>query len=216
MTKHASADSPMPIPHGARGFTRAAVIAIAIPLALATLVSFTGCAAPSRTSTYDSAALLSSAESVREAFASSTFLSGRSQSSPEIRLLVDKLENFSSERLTRTDQLATVWRVVSDDGVLDLLRQRNVRVYFAPRDDDALARVVGANYRDWSSPDKPTHILNARFNSITRGSSLSGSLTDQRADDFLLNFNIIEDASGAQLWSHTARFKRSSFGTQVD
>jgi hypothetical protein len=213
---HAMPDSQMSITHGARGFTRAFRIAAALTISLAPLASLTGCAAPSRTSTYDSAALLSSAESVREAFASSTFLSGRTPSSPEIRLLVDKLENFSSERLTRTDQLATVWRVVSDDGVLDLLRQRNVRVYFAPRDDDALARVVGANYRNWSSPDKPTHILNARFNSITRGSSLSGSLTDQRADDFLLNFNIIEDASGAQLWSHTARFKRSSFGTQVD
>jgi len=195
---------------------RAAITRSLIAASLCTFALSAGCAGPSRTSTYDSAALLSSAESVREAFASSTFLAGRNASSPEIRLLVDKMENFSSERLTRTDQLATVWRVVSDDGVLELLRQRNVRVYFAPRDDDAMARVVGANYRAWSSPDRPTHILNARFNSITRGQSLAGSLTDRRDDDFLLNFNVIEDATGAQLWSHTARFSRASVGTQVD
>lgn len=187
---------------------------MALPLA-------SGCASrgpvdDGRSSVYQSQQLASAADKVRQSLAISEFLQGRTAASPEIRLLCDKMENFSSDRLTRTDQLAAVWRVASDDGMLELLRSRNVKVYFGPRDDDLLAAVVGTDWRKWSSPEKPTHILGARFASLVRSGGAAGQLTDTRSDDFIVTFTILDDRSGQQVWSDSARFKRTSRGLQID
>ena len=170
-----------------------------------------------RTSTSDSRAILSAADQVRQSLASSEYLKGRTPQSPEIQLLCDRLENFSSDRLSVTDRLAAVWALVSDDGMLELLRERNVKVYFAPRSDDALGAVIGPNWRNWSSPQEPTHVLSARFFSMVRDSSSTpGQLADARTDDFTVSFAIVDNASGAQAWSGQARYRRTSKGLQID
>ncbi|CAN5858823.1 hypothetical protein BH11PLA1_BH11PLA1_20930 [soil metagenome] len=190
-------------------------LAVASTLSAGVLVS---CAPVARTSLHDPAEVVAAAGRFRESLAGSAWLRGRNESSPEIRLLCDKVENFSSDRLSRTEQLTAVYRVVSDEGMLEVLRGRNVKVYFGPRDEDVLATVVGsAEWRKWSSPEKPTHLLRARFNSITRvAASMAGQLTDQRSDDFQVRFSILEDGSGATVWSDLARFRRTSVGLQID
>lgn len=170
-----------------------------------------------RTSISDSQAILSAADQVRQSLAGSEFLKGRTPQSPEIRLLCDRLENFSSDRLSVTDRLAAVWALVSDDGMLELLRERNVKVYFAPRSDDALGAVIGPDWRKWSSPQEPTHVLSARFFSMVRDSSSTpGQLADARTDDFTVSFAIVDNATGAQAWSGQARYRRTSKGLQID
>lgn len=168
-----------------------------------------------QTSIYQPEQLLSATEDLRDSLAASELLRDRNESSPEIRLLVDRLENFSSERMPRTDQLMAVARVVSDDGMLQMLRSKNARVVFV-RDDLTTLNNLGIRSVYGSGAQPATHQLNARFYSITRTKSSDAGPSDSRSDEFSIIFGIVDTATGGQVWSASSRFRRASVGRQVD
>jgi hypothetical protein len=173
---------------------------------------------------------------VRESLAASAFLSGRTGESPVIRLVPSELENLSSDRLSRIDRWAAVSRVLFDPGMKRLLASGNVELlmprdgallltrYGLAVDPDARVAPVGMD----ESPDfAPTHVLDGKVLSITRGVAGAGggggggagtaeSPTDVRQDLVRVEYTIVDLSTRRVEWSAAHEFKRAASGIVVD
>jgi hypothetical protein len=195
---------------------------------LALFGTLMACSAPSsRPSTlYSAADMQIIASDVVQSLAVSDFLVGRDARSDPIVLQPDRMRNLSNERLSQADKLAAVTRVLYDRGMQELLAAKNVSVLYPLKDRWRTAHLTPEidvdPFRDAgldhpSSGLRPTHLLQAQFNSVTRtAATREGQASDTRTDLFSVDYTIVEVHSRRIVWAATSQIKRFAHGSLVD
>ncbi len=194
------------------------------------LMSFTGCIAltgcgptRARTSTYTAADMDIAVVEIRDKLASSPFMSTRSSDSPSLVFQPNRMENLSNERISRVDQWAVVSRVLLDPSMLEMLGSKNITVTLPPVGERITNSYLSAGTDADSGANLtfapqsnllPTHMVDARFSSITRASSEDedGGLADVRKDLFLMDFTIFMVRTREIVWAGSVEFARVAEG----
>lgn len=181
------------------------------------LVAFVGCSSGRGESTrIRGEDILVATDQVRERLAGSDFLARRGPGDAEIRLAPGRLRNLSNDRLGKGDQLVAVRRVLGDQGLLELLKAKNVRVIMPPKEAEAYAAEL-ARAPEAFRATLPTHALRAEFRSLSRAGTESASQpSNVRKDTFIVDYSILDMASSAIVWQDSFEITRVARGLLVD
>ena len=183
-----------------------------------TLVGVGGCATPGavKTSRLGVAEMRGAWSEVAQKLAESPFLAGRTASSPRIVLVAAPMTNLTMERLSRADQVVIVDRLLFNEGVQQMLRERNVAVIVPPEEYERMQRFL-ASPHTIPMEDRPTHVLNTLVESVTRAGAVKGAAgASGRTDTIALNFTITEIQTGRIEWSGRWEFQRTAHGLLAD
>lgn len=184
-----------------------------------------GCATGGRvqgqSTRFRAADMLVATDEITDSLAASSFLAGRSaDSQPPIRLYVLPAENRSTERLSRVDGSVMMSRVALDPRMMDLLRSKNVEIYYPDDTEQLLKRFfvdVPGGPTSMDARPGPTHFLMGEVRSITRQAGQQAeAASDARSDFFSVTLRIVDAGSSASLWAHDVRVRRVAHGVVAD
>ena len=153
-----------------------------------------------------------------QSLTASNFLSQRGPDAPPIAIVVDHVENLSSDLLTEAEQWMLVARVRAALPLRTLADARNVRFLIPP---ERWRMLVEGGYvaRDETerSSRRATHVMSAVLRSMRRaGAAHDGDMTDLRADIYVFAFQIMALPSRELVWSDAFEFRREARGLVID
>lgn len=152
---------------------------------------------------------------IRQDLAASDFLARRGPDSPPMIIVVRDVENATSDVITEAEQWMAVHRVVDSFPVQALRQTKNIR-FVLPRERYAMLReeIDAVDAPDTSL--NPTHVMDAQFESITRGAAERRKVTDRRTEYYYLAYRIV-DLQGREVgWNSSFEFQREASGTIID
>lgn len=187
-----------------------------LPLILAMLaLTLTGCADPPRSTRLTLGDIQETSQRMVASLAGSDWLTGRGPDSPPIRIVIDKVENLTSDVIPEAEQWMYVAKVAGALPVQELGRKRNITFQITPRRQRALEE-RGFEV-DLAAAEPPTHVLTATFLSATRaGSAKAERPADERSDRYYLSYQILDLASREVVWEDRFEFQRAASGLLID
>jgi len=148
--------------------------------------------------------------------AASEFLADRDATSPPVVIVINKIENLTSDIIPVPEQWALMWRVQSALPVLGLKKSKNVSFMLPPE----RMKLVEQQRREAGEPPlpaaEPTHEMAATFRSMTRRKMEAGQAANQRMEFYGLGYRIENLASREVVWQDLFEFKRLANGTIID
>lgn len=151
--------------------------------------------------------------------AASDWLRDRDAKSSRMTIVVDRVENLSSDIVTRAEQWMLVARVRASLPMQMLATTKNIRVQIpASRWQMLMAEGnVEANPEASVPGIAATHLMSATLRSIRRsGTSRGGQITDLRSEIYLVTFQVVARPSREVVWADTFSFRREARGTVID
>jgi hypothetical protein len=178
-------------------------------------VWLTGCAAGNQTTRIRHADLDDLVHEMVESLAASDFLRGRTPDSAPWRIVIDKVQNLSSDVVSEAEQWMVVARVRGAVPLRSFASTRNITFQFNPQRAESLRR-AGVAVRPIDPAFAPTHLMSATFRSLRRAGRARSELTDLRAETYLMSFRIVDLQSRAIEWMGQFAFKRQAEGLLID
>lgn len=154
-------------------------------------------------------------EKMVQSLAASDFLKNRGPDSPQAWVVINKVENLTSDIIPVPEQWMLVARLQSAVPVKQLADTKNVRFQITP-ERHAMLRQAG--YTDeLITPPIVTHTLEAVFMSAPRAArnGQGGQLT-ARSDFYYLEYSLLELESREVVWTDTFEIKREAKGLAID
>ncbi len=187
--------------------------ALALTAALTTIAA---CAAPPpQTTRIRLDDMREVAATVAQSLTQSLNLASRTPSSDPIVLTVGRIENRSSDILTKSEQyylMQSVARRIIDD---DALGDRANIAFTMPAEGVRAIRRRGEPWQGFAQDRQPTHTINGDFRSITRESAAPGGDRIRR-DYFVFAYSIARLDDGRILAEEEAEFERAAVGRVFD
>lgn len=167
-----------------------------------------GCASTGQSSRLTVADLDDITTEIAESLKASSFLRDRLADSPRIAIALQRLENLSSDRITRGEQLDLVEGVIDSLPIRALAIERNV-VFLIDR--NLLDRHSSREGIPLDTLQRhATHALIATITSVRRSS------TNARTDGYTARYVIVALNTGSEVWREAFEFKRTAEGTRWD
>ncbi len=149
-----------------------------------------------------------------DSLARSSFLADRDEHSPPIYIVIDKVENLTTDLIPEAEQWMLMARVQGSLPVQDLARRKNIH-FLIPPEREPLLR--GAGYQgDLPTGPKATHAMMALFEAATRAGTNDEQYHDRRADYYYLEYKITDIQTREIQWSDKFEFKREAKGLAID
>lgn len=167
------------------------------------------CAGPARTTSLRTEDLELVASAMAEKLKQSHFLDGRGPGQPKLLLAVRAAENLSSDVMTAADRWYLVEGLTGELPLSTLARDYSI-AFVIPEERARAAVERGAVDADAFAGRRPTHVLTATVQSVTRASGAD------RTDLYALEYRIVELETGVEQWSDTFEFKRAARGKSYD
>lgn len=139
----------------------------------------------------------------------SDWMRERDERSQRMVVTINKVENLTTDLLSRGEQWAFVARVRSAEALVGLGRQKNFAVVM-PVEHLQEGKDRGNLPEDFAANRAPTHEMSATLRSATR----SGG--GQRTDVYLCEFRATRLADGVLEWTDTFEIKRAAVGLSYD
>ncbi|MEL6740113.1 MAG: hypothetical protein AAFP26_05620 [Planctomycetota bacterium] len=185
-------------------------------LVCVTVLACSACTTAPRTTRHTAADLLEASDTLRDSLARSAWLAGRGPSSPPYRLGLGETVNRSADRLSQSARRVVLARTLLGEGMLDLFDARGVAVVLPPADAQELARFGVDEASHVGAYERPSHVAQATFSSLTRVASLGGGPADARRDTFLVELTIIDADSRAVVFTDRFEYARVAAGRLFD
>lgn len=179
-------------------------------------VLLTCCAGPAPRSTRLTAADLTDVvEKMRTSLAASDFLAARDSGSERVVIVINRVENLTSDVLSRAEQWMLVARVRAALPIQRLARQKNVALQIAP-ERHAMLKDAGFT-GDLGPEDAPTHVLGATYRSARRAARGTAThMTDRRAEYYYFEYRITDLRRRDVVWTDSFEIKREAVGLAID
>ena len=153
-------------------------------------------------------------QKIRQDLASSSFLANRGPDSEPMVIVVNKVENLTSDIITEAEQWMAVQRVIDSLPVQELRQTKNIRIILPRERYEQLRDDIGHSDQPTDNLN-PTHLMYAQFESSTRAAR-SKEMTDSRTEYYYLAYRIT-DIQGREIgWSSSFEFQREASGTVID
>lgn len=180
------------------------------------LVTLAGCAAPGGQSTRLTVGDLNyTVAELTQQLQTSPLITQRTPASPPMRVVIRRVENLTSDRITEAERWMVMARLRSGLGIAPLRDQKNIE-FMIPPERQALAR-QGGFQGDLGPNDQPTHIMDAVFRSATRtGRDDKHGNVNIRSDFYFLEARVLDLSGRDVLWSGKAEFQREASGLVID
>lgn len=183
-------------------------------LLLAAMLGANGCG-PQRSTRLQLPDLMLTSELMVESLAGSRFLRQRTPESPPVIIVINRVQNLTSDIIPEAEQWLWVSRVVNQLPMQELRQNRNIQFVITPERMKML-RDEGFNVPLDEAPEEPTHALYATFLSGTRGARLKSDVTDERADLYYLEYQLTHIRSRTIEWTDKFEFVREASGKLID
>lgn len=154
-------------------------------------------------------------EKMAQSLAASDFLRDRRPDSPEAWVVINKVENLTTDIIPVPEQWMLVARLQSAVPIKQLAQTKNVRFQITPERHEMLRQ---AGFTDeLITPPAVTHNLSAVFMSAPRAArnGKGGQLT-ARSDFYYLEYSLLELQSREVVWTDTFEIKREARGLAID
>ena len=138
-----------------------------------------------------------------QALAAGPFLAERTPESEPVVIAINRVENNTSDVITRSEQWYLMQSVANE--VFERFRDRNVTMVI-PAERLALAKRRGAIETRGGQTREPTHVMTARFTTVTR-SDAGG-----RTELYQADYQITKIATGEVVWADAVEFTRGALG----
>ena len=152
-----------------------------------------------------------------QSLAASDFLAQRRPDAPPVAIVIDHVENLSSDVLTVSEQWMLVARVRSALPIRTMAETKNVHFLLPP---ERWKMLVDAGYVAPEAAATPlhraTHLMSARLRSLHRAGARIHKVTDVRAEVYSFAFQIVALPSRELAWADTFEFKREARGIVID
>jgi len=177
-----------------------------VPLAVAAIMQ--ACAAPGARSTrLTDRDLIDAVHRMRASLAASDFLIKRDADSEPVAIVIDRVENLTSDVWTRAEQWMLVARLRAALPIQQLAKHKNVSLLITPQQHAMIRR---AGFQGDLGPATPaTHVMSATFRS-TRPTARTG------ADDYYLEYQITDRRTRQVVWTDSFEIKREAMGARID
>jgi len=156
-------------------------------------------------------------QEMAQSLATSSFLVERTPESPPVYLVINKVENLTSDLIPPAEQWMLMARLESSLPIINLGKRKNVRFLLPPEQYDTLKR---AGYTGVLDPKPPTatHVMSAVFRDSSRlvRDKESDSLVNRRANYYLMQYTIHNVQTRQIEWTGQFEFKREAKGLAVD
>ncbi len=192
---------------------RAAPITVGVVVAVSLLAACTP--KPARHTRLEAEDLEALVHHMVQSLAASDFLRQRTVRSSPIRIVIDKVENLSSDIVTEAEQWMVMARVRGAMPLMEFSRTKNIAFQITPQRYETLRQAGFVD--DLGTDEAPTHAMAATFRSLRRaGTSRGGRTTDLRADTYYLEFRITDVRTRALVWVDEFSFTRQARGLMID
>ena len=150
-----------------------------------------------------------------QSLAASDFLASRDAQSPAAWVVIDKVENLTTDIIAPAEQWMLVARLQSSLPIRSLAEKKNVRFQITP-ERHALLRQAGYE-GELGTPPKVTHTLAAVFLAAPRTNRTAnrGQVSD-RADFYYLEYSLLDLDTRQIVWSDTFEIRRQARGLAID
>ncbi len=139
----------------------------------------------------------------------SDWMKARSPDSPPIVITWDKVENLTSDLLSRSEQWSMMQHVRDSADLVRVGREKAFTLVIpAALKDEGQAR--GSFEPGTAAARAPTHRMDATLRSATRADGV------HRTDVYLCDFRVTLLSSGELAWSDTVALKRAAAGLSFD
>jgi len=170
-------------------------------------VSLTACAANlSQTTRPGLGDMTELTDTIVESIVTSPTFQSRTPASSEIVLTVGEVENRSSDVFTKGEQWYLMQSVARDiANPIGMGREKNIKFIMPAEHIKDIAR-RGAVWDGYANDRRPTHVLNGRFDAITRASE------EDRQDFFVFEYTIVDLATGETVVNEAVDVAKSATG----
>ena len=174
-----------------------------------------GCTAPGSTTRITGGDLDLMVHEMIQSLAASDFIRQRGADSPPAVIVINKVQNLSSDIVTEAEQWMTVARVRGALPLQIFSRAKHITFQLTPERRAMLRR---AGYDSDTGPaTPPTHLMAATFRSIRRaGRAARQELTNLRAETYYMEFTITDIQTRRIEWVGQFSFKRHARGLLID
>ena len=148
--------------------------------------------------------------------ASSEFLAARDATSEPVVIVINKVENLTSDIIPVPEQWALMWRVQSAMPLMALRKTKNVSFMIPPERMKMVAQKRAQGGEAPLPTVSPTHEMAATFRSTTRRNMKAGQPANQRMEWYGLEYRIESLNTRELVWLELFQFKRLANGTIID
>lgn len=181
---------------------------------LAGFVMLTGCSSPQTTrlqaSDFDQTIAV-----MVESLSRSEFLAGRTPDSPPAWVVIDKVENLTTDVIPPAEQWMLVARVQSALPLQHFREKYRVMFQITP-ERHALLRQAGFTGELGTAP-QTTHSLTALFMSAPRaGRDVSAGYVTSRREFYYLEYRLVDVVTRETVWNDRFEISRQARGLAID
>lgn len=151
--------------------------------------------------------LIDAVQHMQSSLAKSDFFAQRSPNSAPAAIVINRVENLTSDVISRAEQWELVAQLRAALPIQRLAERKNITFLIAPRQHVILRQ---AGFLGDLGPTTPaTHVMSATFRS-TRRAGLS------RADYYYLEYRITDRRTRQVVWTDSFEIKREVVGLVID
>ena len=146
--------------------------------------------------------------------ARSDFLADRRAKSPRMIIVINRVQNLTTDVITLSEQWMFVAKVAHSLPIQEMSRHKNIVFQITP-ERHALLREAGFD-RELTAAPSPTHVMTATFQSARRAARDSDAMTNLRSDLYNMEYSITDLRSRDIAWTDKFEFKREAAGLLID
>lgn len=197
------------------------IVTIVKIMVIAVCVGFIGCASNQgmRSTRLTANDFVVTEDKITADLHASDFLNQRTSESRPMVIVVQKVENLTSDIMTEAEQWMAVRRVIDSLPIQELRSTKNIRLVIPRERHNQLHAREYARLPDVDAELKPTHLMTARFQSAVRAARAvksEHSLTDARSEYYYFAYTIT-DLVGREIgWASSFEFSREGRGLLID
>lgn len=192
--------------HAPRHLAALAGLALALTLA--------SCATPGESTRLRASDFEVTVQQMVQSLGRSNFLAERTPDSPPAYIVINRVENLTTDLIPEAEQWMLMARVQGSMPLRELGRRKNIH-FLIPPERQPLLRDAGYKEPLLSGPEA-THTLAAVFRAAPRTVAADNRYVGRRQDYYFLQYSLAAIRSREIVWTDQFEFKREAKGLTID
>ncbi|MCX5658448.1 MAG: hypothetical protein NTW19_01845 [Planctomycetota bacterium] len=183
-------------------------------LAATALLALASCATPGQSTRLRASDFEQSTKLMVASLGKSAFLADRTPASEPVYIVINKVQNLTTDLIPDAEQWMLVARVQGSLPMQELRKQKNIH-FLIPPERQPMLRDAGYKEELPTGPEA-THTMAAVFRAAPRTVTNDEHYVGRRQDYYLLQYSVTSIRSREVVWTDQFEFKREAKGLTID